>query len=360
MGLTNAWNVATSSLATNAGLTALVSRNISNAQNSTGYVSAKVANLVTNSSGASVIQSITDLTNATLFNSMLSSNSASASAQALSNGVTQLQQTVGDATTTADSTTAATSPSTLLQSLSTALQTYSSSPSNSSARSRRGHGGAKPRQRLEFGERHRAKRARDGRPGHGHLRRHHQFAAVAVPAAQYHHRQRHGDRRRHFRRPRPAQHPPAKPFAADRHHHHDQFQRLDVDLYRQRRHAVRHHGAQRHHDADDDLYGVHHRRGGLCRRRSGDGRQRHHADPVRGARRLRQPARQCRHPVPEPARLHRRRPGQRLRRNQRHDRRQASGPVHLFRRDLDSGLDAGSRSLPAKSRFLPPPQPIPA
>ena len=65
MGLSNAWNVATSSLATNAGLTSIVSRNISNAQNSTGYVSAKVANLVTGSNGASVIQSITDLTNAT-------------------------------------------------------------------------------------------------------------------------------------------------------------------------------------------------------------------------------------------------------------------------------------------------------
>jgi flagellar hook-associated protein 1 FlgK len=133
MGLSNAWNVATSSLATNAGLTSIVSRNISNAQNSTGYVSAKVANLVTSSSGAAVIQSISDLTNATLFNSMLSSNAANASAQALSNGVTQLQQTVADATTTSDSTTAATSPSTLLQSLSTALQTYSASPGNSSA-----------------------------------------------------------------------------------------------------------------------------------------------------------------------------------------------------------------------------------
>ena len=133
MGLTSAWNVATSSLATNAGLTSIVSRNISNAQNATGYVSAKVANLVTGNGGAAIIQSISDLTNATLFNSMLSSSSASASAQALSNGVTQLQQTVADATTTSNATTAAHSPSTLLQSLSTALQTYSSSPSNGSA-----------------------------------------------------------------------------------------------------------------------------------------------------------------------------------------------------------------------------------
>jgi hypothetical protein len=32
MGLSNAWNVAANSLATNAGLTSIVSRNISNAQ----------------------------------------------------------------------------------------------------------------------------------------------------------------------------------------------------------------------------------------------------------------------------------------------------------------------------------------
>ncbi len=123
MGLSNAWNVATTSLATNAGLTSIVSRNISNAQNSTGYVSAKVANLVTGAGGGAIIQSISDLTNASLFNSMLTSQSANAAAQALSNGVTQLQQTVSDATSTTDATTAPQSPSSLLQTLSTALQT---------------------------------------------------------------------------------------------------------------------------------------------------------------------------------------------------------------------------------------------
>ncbi len=133
MGLSNAWNVATSSLATNAGLQSVVARNISNAQNATGYVSAKVANLVTGNGGAAVIQSISDLTNATLFDSMLSSTSANAAAQALSDGVTQLQSTISDATTTTDSSTSANSPSTLLQAFSTALQTYSASPSNSSS-----------------------------------------------------------------------------------------------------------------------------------------------------------------------------------------------------------------------------------
>lgn len=133
MGLANAWNVATSSLATNAGLTSIVSRNISNAQNATGYVSAKVANLVSGSGGAAVIRSISNLTEATLFSSMLSSTSANAAAQALSSGVTQLQATVADATSTTDSTTTAQSPSALLQALDTALQTYSTSPSNPSA-----------------------------------------------------------------------------------------------------------------------------------------------------------------------------------------------------------------------------------
>ncbi|WP_298356011.1 flagellar hook-associated protein FlgK [Rhodoblastus sp.] len=133
MGLSNAWDVATSSLATNAGLTSIVSRNISNAQNSTGYVSTKVANLVTGSNGAATIASIRDLADAALFNSMLSSTSANASAQALSNGVTQLQQTVGDATATGSTTTAAQSPSTLLQNLDSALQAFSSSPGSSAA-----------------------------------------------------------------------------------------------------------------------------------------------------------------------------------------------------------------------------------
>jgi flagellar hook-associated protein 1 len=135
MGLTNAWNVATTSLATNAGLTSIVSRNISNAQNVNGYVSTKVANLATASNGAATVLSIRDLTNATLFNSMLSSTSANSAAQALSDGLTQLQQTVSDATTTSDATTAARSPSTLLQSLSSALQAYSASPGSSAAAS---------------------------------------------------------------------------------------------------------------------------------------------------------------------------------------------------------------------------------
>jgi flagellar hook-associated protein 1 FlgK len=133
MGLSNAWDVATTSLATNAGLTSIVSRNIANAQNSTGYVSAKAANLATSANGAAVIQSIRNLTNATLFSSMLASTSSNAAAQALSDGVTQLQQTVSDATSASESTKAAQSPSTLMQALSEALQAYSSSPASASA-----------------------------------------------------------------------------------------------------------------------------------------------------------------------------------------------------------------------------------
>jgi flagellar hook-associated protein 1 FlgK len=133
MGLANAMDIASTSLATNAGLQAIVSRNVSNAQNTTGYISAKVANLVTTSSGAAIIQSVKNLTDASLFNAMLSSTSANASASALSAGVTQLQQTVADATTTSSSTTAAQSPSTLLQALNSALQTYSATPGDTSA-----------------------------------------------------------------------------------------------------------------------------------------------------------------------------------------------------------------------------------
>lgn len=133
MGLSNAWDVATTSLATNASLTSIVSRNVSNAQNASGYVSTKVGNLVTGSSGAAIVQSIRDLANASLFNAMLSGTSAKAAAQALSAGVTTLQQTVSDASTTTNAATAAQSPSALLQQLSAALQAYAAAPGSSAS-----------------------------------------------------------------------------------------------------------------------------------------------------------------------------------------------------------------------------------
>jgi len=132
-GLTSALNTATTSLATNAGLQAVVARNVSNAQNNTGYVSAKVANVVTAYGGAGVVQSIRNMTSASLFDAMLAGTSSNAQAQALSDGVALLQKTVADSTTTTDSTVAAQSPSTLVQALTSALQTFSSSPSNMSA-----------------------------------------------------------------------------------------------------------------------------------------------------------------------------------------------------------------------------------
>jgi flagellar hook-associated protein 1 FlgK len=134
-GLSNALNTATTSLGTNASLQAIVARNVSNAQNSSGYVSAKVANLVTGSGGAAIVRSIRNLTSAPLFNAMLAGTSGNAMAQALADGVAALQTTVADSTSTTDSTTAAQSPSTLIQALTSALQTYSSSPSNTSAAS---------------------------------------------------------------------------------------------------------------------------------------------------------------------------------------------------------------------------------
>jgi len=133
MGLSSAWDVATTSLATNAGLTSIVSRNIANAQNSAGYVSTKSANLATASNGAAAILSIGDLSNAALFNAMLAGNSASAAASALSDGVARLQQTVSDAASTAEAAQAAHSPATLVEALSAALQAYSPSPDSSVA-----------------------------------------------------------------------------------------------------------------------------------------------------------------------------------------------------------------------------------
>ncbi len=135
MSLSSAWNVASSSLTTNSALTSVVSRNISGAQNASGYYSTKVGNVVTGPNGATIVASITDTTNNTLFNAMLSSTSANSSAQALSDGLTQLQQTVTDSTSSSSttSTSSATSPSALISNLQTALQTYSAAPSNSGA-----------------------------------------------------------------------------------------------------------------------------------------------------------------------------------------------------------------------------------
>ena len=135
MGLSNAWNVATTSLATNAGLTSIVSRNISNAQNSTGVcfgegrqsghrIERRGDNPVDQRPGqCDPVQFDAVEHGGQLFGAVAFERRHSIAADG--------QRRDDDD----DPTTAAQSPSTLIQSLSSALQTYSSSPGSSSAAS---------------------------------------------------------------------------------------------------------------------------------------------------------------------------------------------------------------------------------
>ena len=119
MNLSNAMSIAQSSLASNANQISVVSRNISNANN-TGY-SRKIANLGTTDDGASQVVSVGQATDQALFTNMLGASSDAASASAISAGLDQLQKTVDDSQTS-------TSPSALISDLSNALQQYAASP----------------------------------------------------------------------------------------------------------------------------------------------------------------------------------------------------------------------------------------
>ncbi len=127
MGLNTATNIAQSALSVVSAQTAVLTRNIANANDSSG-ASTKTANIVSvPGSGAQVI-SITRAQNLTLFENVLNATSSSATQSAISSGLDQLQQTIG---ATSDATDAQ-SPSTLLSNFTNALQTYESSPSDSS------------------------------------------------------------------------------------------------------------------------------------------------------------------------------------------------------------------------------------
>ena len=121
-----------SGLATVTSEIAVLSRNIS-AGNDTSYYSRKIANVSTTGSGSQVV-SVTRASNQAVFNNMLSATSANAMQAAISAGLDTLNQTIGDVSgSTSGSTTTATSPAALISALTDALQTYSASPTNSSA-----------------------------------------------------------------------------------------------------------------------------------------------------------------------------------------------------------------------------------
>ena len=121
MNLSDAMNIAQSSLASNSAQISILSRNIAGVNNPN--YSRKIAVVTTSNNGASQVVSVGQATDQALFTSMLNASSAAASATALSSGLDQLQQTVNDTQTS-------TSPSALIGNLTNALQQYATSPSD--------------------------------------------------------------------------------------------------------------------------------------------------------------------------------------------------------------------------------------
>ncbi|WP_158808106.1 flagellar hook-associated protein FlgK [Beijerinckia sp. L45] len=130
MGLSATSSIAQSALASAAAQSSILSSNIANV--STAGYSRKSANIVTALNGSSTVVSIQRATNTALLGNMLQATSSSAAQSAVSDGLTQIQDTLGLNGTTATATSAATpsdnSPSTLIASLTDALQAYASAP----------------------------------------------------------------------------------------------------------------------------------------------------------------------------------------------------------------------------------------
>src|SRR5260221_10176613 len=127
MGLGTAANIAQSGLNAVTAQTQVLSRNIANANATTGIYSTKTANVATTADGGAQVVSITSSQNQALFDNMLNATSSAATQTALSTGITQLVGTLGATSDTTD----AQSPSTMLSSFTNALQTYEASPSDS-------------------------------------------------------------------------------------------------------------------------------------------------------------------------------------------------------------------------------------
>jgi flagellar hook-associated protein 1 len=130
MGLSTASLIAQSGLNTLTTEASVLARNIAGA-NDTGIYSLKTANIISTPSGSQVA-SITRASNQAVFDNLLSATSANATQQALSSGLDQLNQTIGDvSTSTSSASSTPTSPEGLLSNFTDALQTYEASPSDS-------------------------------------------------------------------------------------------------------------------------------------------------------------------------------------------------------------------------------------
>ncbi len=129
MSLSTSLNIAQQSLSTNAALSTIVSRNIAGVNN-TGYAT-KIAQVETGPDGSVRITGVRSATDDALFSNLLSAKSDAASASALSDGLGQIEQTLGLTTsTTSSGTSTDTSPATLIGNLTDAFQQYAASPSD--------------------------------------------------------------------------------------------------------------------------------------------------------------------------------------------------------------------------------------
>ena len=134
MSLSAALNIINSAFVANAGQSAVISSNISNA--GTKNYAREIANLITTSGGGVQVASVGREANAALLEQVNTSTSQAAYQQALSDGLSTLAQTVSDSSSATSSSGAAAngnSPSAMLANLQSALETYDASPSSTSA-----------------------------------------------------------------------------------------------------------------------------------------------------------------------------------------------------------------------------------
>jgi flagellar hook-associated protein 1 FlgK len=134
MSLSSALNIINSAFVANAAQSAVISSNISNA--GTKSYAREVANLITTSGGGVQVVSVGREANAALLEQVNTSTSQAAYQQALSDGLTNLANTVSDsssATSSSGATANGNSPSAMLANLQSALQTYDASPTSTSA-----------------------------------------------------------------------------------------------------------------------------------------------------------------------------------------------------------------------------------
>lgn len=131
MSLSSAGAIANQSLGTIASQISVVSRNIAGA-NVSGYA-AKHALVSTSVDGGVQIDGVARATNAALFRNSLQAISAEAASSVVSAGLDQIDQALGLSSSTATDIGTTRSPAALLSNLSSALQSYSASPSDATA-----------------------------------------------------------------------------------------------------------------------------------------------------------------------------------------------------------------------------------